>query len=247
MVIIVNVGITGVGGPAGVVCIKALEDRGLSLVGMDANPLSAGFKLVKKSYVVPYARDIQFIPKVLEISNREKIDILIPTVDEELVVLSENKDKFSAVGTKVAASGRDSIENCLDKWVFYKEVKRLDIPTPETWLPEDVENVKHLEMPVLVKPRIGRGGRGVFFCETQEELNAALKKSENVIIQEYVDGKEYTIDTLSDFEGNPIVAVCRERIEIKGGISWKGVIEDVPLLKKVVLKLVKGLGIRGPA
>ena len=43
-----------------------------------------------------------------------------------------------------------------------------------------------------------------------------------MIIQEYLPGKEYTVDVLSDLDGNSLLAIPRERIEVKAGISSKG-------------------------
>ena len=63
---LIRVGVTGVGGAAGVCCIKALKmaDESYYIVGMDASPLSAGLYLADKAHVIPYAKDHTFIPKL---------------------------------------------------------------------------------------------------------------------------------------------------------------------------------------
>jgi len=68
-----------------------------------------------------------------------------------------------------------------------------------------------------------------------------------MIIQEYLPGKEYTIDVLSDLEGNPLVAVPRERIEVKAGISVKGRIVIDKTIQAECLRMAGHLRIKGPS
>jgi len=240
-----KIGVTGVGGAAGVVVSKYLKREGFYIVGMDADRLSAGFKFCDVFYTIPLATDSSFIDKLSTICKKESIDILIPTVDEELLPIAENKSLFEDIHVTVIISEANVIKDVLDKYECYKKLKKINIPVPKTWLLKEVDT-NSLEYPVVVKPRKGRGSRGVFICENQNDLEYALKKLKNPIIQEYICGKEYTIDTLSDFSGKPIVVIPRERIEIKGGVSWKGRTVKNENIVSIAMKLLKELKFYGP-
>lgn len=242
-----KVGVTGVGGSAGVITLKSLKKKDIKTVGMDCNPLSAGMKLADKGEIIPFANNDKFISRLLEICKEEKLDVLIPTVDEELLPCSLNKEEFEKNGVKVAVSDPETIETSLDKWLFYNRLKFLDLPVPKTVLAEQTKELDKIDFPVIVKPRVGRGGRGVKIIKDSDEMNQFLKSSKDFIIQDYIEGEEYTIDTLSDFGGNFVVAVPRKRIEVKGGVCWKGVTEYSKYLIELAAKTVEGLGIKGPA
>jgi len=68
-----------------------------------------------------------------------------------------------------------------------------------------------------------------------------------MIIQEYLPGKEYTIDVLSDLDGNALIAIPRERIEAKAGISFKGKIILDKTIQEECLSIAEYLRIKGPS
>jgi len=242
---LINVGVTGVGGAAGICCIKSLKGiKNIRIIGIDADPLSAGFKFVHSSFVIPYANDQKFIPELIKICKKEGITVLIPTVDEELLPISKASQLFLEVGTKVAVSDPQTIEITNDKWLLYQKLLSAGIPVPHSWLPESLEG---MNFPVIVKPRRGRGSRDIYICQDNDDLLYALKKCKNPIIQEFLPGNEYTIDVLADLNGHLIVAVPRRRIEVKGGVSWKGKTEHNLELEELSKKIVEILKLRGPA
>ncbi len=56
-----------------------------------------------------------YIDDLLTVCIEDKIDLVIPTIDTDLLVLSENKEKFETLGTKVMISAPDMIRICRDK------------------------------------------------------------------------------------------------------------------------------------
>lgn len=245
----IKVGVTGVGGPAGVVVTKTLSDENdFYVVGMDADGLSAGFKFSNKKYIIPPANDPRFIERLFKTSLKEELDVLIPTVDEELLIISKNKKKFEEKGVKIAISDYESIITALDKYHLYTKLASSKIPTPKTYLVNEIK-LENLNYPLILKPRTGRGSRNITICNNYEELKFLIQKIENldILIQEYVVGEEFTIDTLSNFDGKPLVAVPRKRIEIKGGVSWKGAIIDNKLVRDTALRSIEVLKVKGPA
>src|SRR5699024_10769170 len=68
-----------------------------------------------------------------------------------------------------------------------------------------------------IKPRDGMGSKGVFIVKNEKELNFFIDYVKNPIVQEFVEGTEYTIDVLCDLKGKVISVVPRERIEVRSG------------------------------
>ena len=59
--------------------------------------------------------DPNYIQNLLNICLNDHIDLLIPTIDTDLLVLSENKEKFENIGTKVLVSSHEMIKICRNK------------------------------------------------------------------------------------------------------------------------------------
>mgnify|MGYP004482657621 len=65
------------------------------------------------------------------------------------------------------------------------------------------------------------------------------------MIQECIEGKEFTIDVFVDFEGNPITIVPRERIATRSGEILKGkIFKDRELIDEAlkVIEILKPIG-----
>ncbi len=59
--------------------------------------------------------DSAYIPQLLQMCRREKIDLVIPTIDTDLLLLAREKGKFERNGTRVLISDPDKIALCRDK------------------------------------------------------------------------------------------------------------------------------------
>ena len=238
-----NILIPGAGGFAAINAIKALRmiDFEGKIITTDSNPLSAGFYLADKYYVVPKITDPGFFERAIDIIKNENIKIILPTSGFDIIPYSENSEIVEQKGAICYFSSNEVINLCNDKYRFYNEIKN-DFPTPRYWFSRD--NIK--EYPVFIKPRFGKGSRDTFLCKSKEELQKIDYFKEDMLYCEYLPGKEYTVDVFVDLKGNPICAVPRERIETKAGISFKGRTVKNTYIEKVCLDLAKDLQIKGP-
>lgn len=239
------VAITGVGGAAGITVIKGLKTAKAKakVIGFDSDRLSAGFKCVDRGYCIPKATSKNFVRVLLRKCLDEKVDLLIPTVDEELFELAQHRNLFTRAKIKVALSSHKTINTAGDKWLVFKRLTRAGVPTPRTWL---LGSYDYSSFPVLVKPRRGRGGRDIYVCENKQETTFAVKKVAKPIIQEFLAAKEYTVDTFSDANGVPQIAVPRRALMRKYGLMWRGVTEHNTLIEDTCKEAAETLGIVGP-
>ena len=232
---------TAVGCTASISFIRELKKRNIRVIGTDCNPISVGLHLCDKGYVVPCGDDPDFIRKILEICKEEKVDAILSGPEEELLILSRNKELFEKIGVLVLSPDYESVSICADKLKTYEFFRKHSIPTPEVY--EDY----NIKFPAIIKPRFGRGGRGVYRIDSVSDLNFFKGKVENPIIQEYVEGIEYTVDTFADLEGNPLSVIPRVRIHVESGISVKGLTKYEDDLIDYSKKIVKKLKLIGPA
>ena len=66
------------------------------------------------------------------------------------------------------------------------------------------------------------------------------------VIQEYLDGPEFTIDVLCDFSGRPLSIVPRERVVVRAGVIDRGRTVNDPALIDLARACVSALPFRGP-
>lgn len=155
-----------------------------------------------------------YIPQLLEICEKDKVDCLIPTIDTDLLLLAENKCLFENIGTKVLVSNADKVRLCRDKNCTSDYFLSLGLRAPVA-----VGNVKEYNsgFPSFIKPKDGSSSIDAYKVTNDEDLNIYAKKIGDYVIQPFISGKEYTIDIFCDYEGNPIYITPRERIATRSG------------------------------
>lgn len=208
--------ITGAGGPAGVVCIKSLLGRA-EIYAVDMSPLSPGLFLVPAAQraLVPAGRAPNFSAALQALCERWQIDVVIPTVDSELVPCAELAPSLAAGGTHVMISPAAALATCLDKWAL-AEALRDTVPLPRTVIAAQADP-SQWPLPLIVKPRTGSGGRGIALIESPADLLPLLDRHD-LLLQEYLPGTEYSVDVLVGRDGG-IAAVVRDRMRTDSGIA----------------------------
>src|SRR5512137_2851932 len=97
---------------------RALRD--LRLAGAvhvtDVNPLSPTMLVADRAHIVPFSDDPGYIDTILELCERERIGLVVPTIDDELPVFSAAKGRFEELGIKVAVSDSFVTTLCNDKF-----------------------------------------------------------------------------------------------------------------------------------
>ena len=228
--------------------IKALKRRKMRVVTTDTNSreFSAGAYFSNKFYQVPLGVDKGFIKALLRIVCKEKIDVVIPIVDEEFIPIATHRNEFEKAGARVLLSDIDTVMVRRDKFKTFLFFREHNILTPDTFLPSQLDSIKKSDFPVLIKPRTGRASLGITKAYDFAGLYSALRHSKNVIIQKFIEGEEFTVDLLSDGNRHILAAIPRLRLEVKAGVSYKGrTVKDHSLIVRVCA-LVRALNIFGP-
>ena len=248
----VRVLITGAGAPGIRGTLYSLktnwDNRKIITIGVDMKADVVGKYLCDKFYQIPPASSEEFIPTLLDICEKEEVDVILPQVTAELYPLSKHKRDFEKIGTKVAVSGYEAIELANSKKELMKIAKKVGVPAPEfyavrTW--DELESsAEKLGFPFVVKPPVASGMRGfrivykninrkeVFFKEKPDSSKVTMEELHNILgdefpellAMEYLPGREYSVDILSSAD-NVHVVVPRRRDIIRTGITFAGTVE----------------------
>ncbi len=202
---------------------------GGAVIVTDVNPLSPTVYTADRSYAVPMSTDPAYLGAVREICERERIGLLVPTIDDELTLFAEAAGAFFAAGIRVAVSPPDTTRACNDKLETARVLTSHGVPAAPTCRPDDLGEAP--AFPLFVKPRCGRGGVGAFPVRDARELTFFREYVPDPVVQPYLEGPEYTIDVLCDFEGRPLSVVPRERAVIRAGVVDRGrTVRDLALM-----------------
>lgn len=237
--------VTGAGGPAGVAVVRHLVASGHRVVAVDADPHAAGGALADASATVPRGDHPGYASALLAVAVRHGCDALVPTVAEELPALRTAAPWLSAHGLASWLPDERAVQLCCDKELFARRMVAAGVAHPATATRRDVD--ADVPGPWVVKPRSGRGSRGVQLLDDPAAVRAALAADPDLVVQTRLTGREFTADALVDRDGELLTVVPRWRTETRAGISVKGTtFASVPVTELVQATLA-AVGLTGPA
>lgn len=214
----------------------------LTIIGADITEDAPALYFCDEAQMVCRIKDKNYIPQLLTICEKEKVDCLIPTIDTDLLVLSENKERFEAIGTKVLISAVDKVRLCRDKnyTADYFVSLGLRSPMPINSVEKYEQELKNgsVALPAFIKPKDGSSSINAYKAETVEDLRLYAEKIEDYIIQPFIRGREYTIDIFCDYVGNPVYITPRERLAVRSGEVLKTKITQDDTMISEMLRLI---------
>jgi carbamoyl-phosphate synthase large subunit len=217
----------------------------LSLLGTDTTELSPAFQLCDKGFLIKPITHPDYIRQLLTIVKTNRVKLLVPTIDTDLLILARNKPKFAKAGCFVLVSEPRVIKICQDKRKTYKFLATNGFDASETINPQIALTRKKISWPCLLKPWNGAAGKNVMVVNNRKELAFFARRIPKAICQELVKGTEYTCDVYVDFGMKVRCVVPRKRIEIRAGEVSKGQIVKNNKIMTLTAELVKTL-IAGP-
>lgn len=196
-----NIAVSGVGGGVGQSILKSLENSGYNVIALDGEVLAAGLYASKASYLIPYASHPDYIASLLDIFEREKIDLFFPGLDAELMPLSLNRDVFSKIGTTVVVSSPEVIEISDNKLQTYVKLTEAGVNVPITVDAKDF-SLDMINFPIIIKQKVGGArSKNIFLAKDEDDWKAVkINISTNIdkyIVMEYIDGDEYTCGSVN--------------------------------------------------
>jgi carbamoyl-phosphate synthase large subunit len=186
-----------------------------------APDLSAACLVADASFAAPRCTDVGYIPLLLRYCEQQQIDLLVPTIDTELPVLSRSRHLFLKAGTEVHVSSPDTIATARDKARTIEVLGAAGVPVPRT------ERLEHAGRalgqwvwPTLVKPVAGSASRGIAVAHSPADIR--VDYGEAMLVQELLNGPEYTINLYIGENGRMLSAIPHHRLAVRAGEVEKG-------------------------
>ncbi len=196
-------------------------------------------------YTIPKYNEPTYIEEVLSICKKEKINLIIPILDQEVELITKHKSLFSINGIMLAASDYHAVKVCNDKYLTYITLKNHGIITPTIYLQNDFQQQSFKDKKYFLKPRFGVSSSDCYKINHSDELHTLLMRVENPIIQEYLSGDKYVVDTINDLDGKNIVAIPRLEITAKAGVGIKAITKNNKSIIQYSKYITESLGIKG--
>jgi len=235
--------VSGVGGPAGSSVAELLLARGIDVVGTDMRAVDFPGRIF---YLVPAARHPMFLESIGEVIVREKVNLFVPTVSEELPVVASGWHGIPAV-----ISSAQAVTTADDKYLTACALASAGVPVPRFAIPSQLHSAAELSdkigWPCISKPRIGRGGREVRICREVDWKELSVL-GDRYILQEFAPGIDYAPNVFIHPHGNDL-AIVLEKTELKEGMvgnarSVRRV--EMPEIAQVAIAAARAIGLVGP-
>jgi carbamoyl-phosphate synthase large subunit len=206
---------TGGGGAGNEALFRLFGDRyEMHFADADAQAIDPSIPEDRR-HEIPFANVPDFGKKLCELFQTLGIDLLVPGVDEELPIVADLVERGRL---KALLPPKPFVETHMDKAESMKQLGEL---APRT---VPAEKAADLGFPCIVKPRKGRGSRGVSIIKSPEQLAAYLTLSDQeaggCIAQEQGVGEEFTVMMAADSAGT-LRAIVPVAVGIKRGITLR--------------------------
>ncbi|HET9461700.1 MAG TPA: ATP-grasp domain-containing protein [Gaiellaceae bacterium] len=224
--------------------VRAFRAAGAVALGADADPLAPALYHADLRAIVPRIADPAYVPALAALVREHDVRLIVPLNDLDHLVLSRARDDLAPA--LLLLPDADVCARMSDKLEAHQFFVEHGIPSPRSWLPDDVP--ADARYPLLVKAREGFGSRHIYRADDAEQLEFFLRYTiARSFVQERCLGEEFSIDVFSDMDGRCLNAIPRTMLLSKGGESIKGAsIQDRELIEHGA-GVAETVGIKGPA
>lgn len=221
-----------------------------NVIATDCSNIAPAIYDADKFYIVPRITEPGYINVILDICKKEKINGVISLIDPELSLIAKHRTDFEAVGTTVIESDYDICERTLNKFDMYKWLVSHGYNCAKTYIDKesfynDIES-GIISYPVFVKPICGSASIAISKVYDKETIELLFAHSDNLMIQEFLDGQEIGADCYIDMISGEVVSIfTKKKIVMRAGETDKSVSFKDEKLFELIKKFCKDFGFRG--
>jgi carbamoyl-phosphate synthase large subunit len=266
----ITVLLTGAGSPGTAALVRALRENGESevrVVGVDMSERSVGRHLCDAFHLVAASDDPSFVPSVVEIVNREDVDVVLPQTSYDLPALAAAREAFPV---PVLVSSPETVRRSNDKAETYSLLRGLGLKAPDfrrarggAAVAAAASELGYPGRNVAVKPIFSSGSRGFRILSASadrheqlltnrpgvaealrlEELVELLGDDETeLLVMELAEGGERTIDGIADGRG-VVLGHPKTREAMRAGLAMYFVTLADDALMELAKQIVAALEI----
>ena len=167
----VNILITAAGGDIGANIINILsqqKDANLCLVGTDLSKNIFAIDKLDKFYEVCRSNDINYKKRILDIIQKNSIEIVIPVSEPEIIWFNNNMSIFIELNIKVLINNKNIIDSFFNKLETSIKLNKIDVKTPKTFLFSEFNN--QLNFPLILKSNYSINSKDIYIIENEQQL-----------------------------------------------------------------------------
>lgn len=221
--------------------------------------LYSRYRNLRIVYPDPVREVARFIPFLRDTIRRHRVQVLLPMEEETLLTVLHHRDRLPR-SCRIPFAPASLIETARDKGKLLRLAREVGLPTPRTVEPEDPSDVpaaaRDLGFPLVVKPRIGTGARGLSYVDRPEDLLPAWERASRPglrpLLQERLPpgGIGIGVSVLCAERGRPVAVFSHRRIREyppTGGASTCRESVRAPVLERRAIALLEALSWMGVA
>ena len=228
---------------------KALAGQG-SVIATDMSPNAPALYDADKHYIVPRMSAPGYIDVIFDICKKEKVTGVLSLIDPELSLLAKHMDDFAALGVTVIGSSYDLCEQSLDKMQMFRYLTEHGYRCAKSYVSKEqfYEDVAAgvISYPVFVKPVQGSASISISKVYDKETVDLLFDHSDNLMIQEFLNGQEIGADVYIDMISGDVVSIfTKKKLVMRAGETDKAVSFKDEKLFALIERFVKEIGFRG--
>ncbi len=258
----INIAVSGLNatdnpGPGIAVARAIKEETSLNarIIGLSYDAMEPGIYMrhvIDKTYQIPLpsAGQDALLQRLRFIHDKERIDLIIPNFDAELYGFIKLSESLRSMGIRTFLPDLTQLET-VSKHKLPELGEKLKILVPESKPVTSVESASRLineyGFPLVVKGKFYEA----YVAYTAEQIHSYFHKLNAkwglpVIIQKYIQGKEYNVAALGDGLGGMTGAIpMRKLVLTDKGKGWAGVAIDAPDMIGLAKRIIGSLKWKG--
>lgn len=178
--------------------INELKNKGFRIIGFDEKKNPYSINSVDKLYKIPFSN----IKKIQNICAKNNVKHLFAfNTDAPLKLISILNKRLKLYGYK-----ERNIELISDKIELRKFFKfKMNLHSPKYFHFNNFneiqkKKIKKLNFPIVCKPNVGSGSRGVFLAYSYDDLSKLFKvnkkfyKTNKILLEQFINNEEYAVE-----------------------------------------------------
>ncbi|MED7787532.1 ATP-grasp domain-containing protein [Francisella sp. 19X1-34] len=214
-------------------------DKNILIYGADIEDNVIGKYFVDQFWQMPRLANLT-TDNLIDYLKKHNISYIVPTRDEDLIYYSQHKSLFLENNIFVFVSDYDSVRICFDKLKFYEDTNSEFVIPTYTKL-SGLDTKKNF----VLKERFGAGASKIKINISYQDVLDSLNQFDSPVVQPFIQGEEYSIDSYVTRRGVCVASVIRSRDLVINGeskITTRVVDQKLASLCKSFLEQNKILG-----
>lgn len=220
------------------------------IIATDMSELAPAVYEADRFYKVPSMTDEGYLDAVFDICKKENVSGVLSLIDPELSLLAQHKKEFEELGVTVIGSSYDLCETALNKMKMYEWLKDKGYNCAKSYTDKEkfYADVKEgmITYPVFVKPVCGSASIAISKVYDKETVDLLFEHSDNLMIQEFLDGQEIGADVYIDMISKEVISIfTKKKLKMRAGETDKSVSFKDNKLFELIENFVKDFGWSG--